>query len=105
LGVAKGKVTAAGPGRAEFPVRISSKTVFEVKDSRLGIGVFSRPLLEPEARRLRHAWEMEALPGFEDFLVDAKRVSFVAAPERVPEAWDAIDRALAKVSERVKKAS
>lgn len=79
--------------------------MFEVKDSRLGIAVFSRPLLDGEARRFRQAWEMTALPGFEDVLVDAKRVSFVAPPEKVADAWEAIDRALATAAEKVKKAS
>ena len=32
------------------------------------------------------------MPGFEDFQVDTSRVSFVASPERVPEAWRSIDR-------------
>jgi hypothetical protein len=85
--------------------RVDSKSVFEVNDSRLGIGVFNRPLVDQEARRFRSAWEIEAMPGFEDFQVDASRVSFVARPERVAEAWEAIDRLLATSSEAVKKAS
>jgi hypothetical protein len=86
-------------------VRIESKSVFEVNDSRLGIGTFNRPLLDQEARSFRKAWEMEALPGFEDFQVEAKRVSFVARPESVGAAWEAIDRLLGASSGRVKKAS
>ena len=89
----------------KYPAKISTKAVFEVDDSRLGIGGFSRPLLDAEARRFRKAWEMEALPGFEDFQVDAKRVSFVARPEAVQEAWNSINRALARATEPVKKAS
>ena len=86
-------------------VRLESKSVFEVNDSRLGIGSFSRPLLDSEARSLRKAWEMEAMPGFDDFKVEAKRVSFVARPESVGPAWETIDRLLARTSEAVKKAS
>jgi hypothetical protein len=86
-------------------VRLDSKSVFEVNDSRLGIGVFSRPLLDHEARRFRKAWEMEAMPGFEDFQVEPKRVSFVARPERVADAWQAIDRMLISAQENVKKAA
>jgi hypothetical protein len=85
------------------PLRVESKSVFEVNDSRLGIGVLNRSLLDREARRFRKAWEMEALPGFEDFQVDANRVSFVAKPDQVPRAWEAIDRLLATSSEAVKK--
>ena len=90
---------------AARPVRIDSKSVFEVKNSRLGIGVFSRPLLHQEARRFRQAWEMEAMPGFEDFQLDPGRVSFVASPERVAAAWEAIDRLLVDATEKVRKAS
>jgi hypothetical protein len=86
-------------------VRISTKSVFEVDRSRLGIGVFNRPLLDAECRSFRKAWEMEAMPGFEDFQVDRERVSFVASPEKVPEAWNRIDSVLAAATERVKKAS
>jgi hypothetical protein len=86
------------------PVRIDSKSVFEVNASRLGIGTFNRPLLDQEARRFRQAWEMEAMPGFEDFEVDSSRVSFVARPEQVASAWETIDRLLAAATQ-VKKAS
>ena len=86
-------------------VKITAKSVFEVDQSRLGIGVFNRPLLDAECRSFRKAWEMEAMPGFEDFQVDKERVSFVATPEKVPEAWDRIDSLLASATERVKKAS
>ena len=48
---------------------------------------------------------MEAMPGFEDFQVDCERVSFIATPERVPEAWGRIDSLLASATENVKKAS
>lgn len=86
-------------------VKISAKSVFEVDNSRLGIGVFSRPLLDHEARSFKRAWEREALPGFEDFQLDAKRVSFVAGPDGVGEAWSAIGRVLATTTERIEKAS
>ena len=87
------------------PVKLTEKSVFEVNHSRLGIGVFSRPLLDAECRNFRKAWEMEALPGFEDFQLDKSRVSFVASPERVPEAWSRIDSLLASATENGKKVS
>ena len=87
------------------PVKLTAKSVFEVNHSRLAIGVFSRPLLDMECRNFRKAWEMEAMPGFEDFQLDKSRVSFVASPERVPEAWSRIDSLLASATENVKKAS
>ncbi|MGH9315958.1 MAG: hypothetical protein ACRD1P_02465 [Thermoanaerobaculia bacterium] len=87
------------------PIRISSKSVFEVDRSRLAIGVFNRQLLDAECRNLRRAWETQALPGFEDFQVDKNRVSFVARPEDVSAAWSSIDRLLASATENVKKAS
>ena len=87
------------------PVRIDSRSVFEVERSRLGIGVFSRPLLDSEARNFRRAWEKDPMPGFEQFELDRKRISFVAPPENVPVAWSAIDRLLAAATEKVKKAS
>jgi len=86
-------------------VKVTAKSVFEVDSSRLAIGTFSRPLLDDETRRFRRTWESEALPGFEDFQLDAKRVSFVTRPEGVTGAWRAIDRVLADVTENVRKAS
>ncbi len=91
--------------QARKPVKLTAKSVFEVNHSRLGIGVFSRPLLDAECRNFRKAWEMEAMPGFEDFQLDKSRVSFVASPERVPDAWNRIDTLLASATENVKKAS
>lgn len=93
------------PSEGKRPAKVSSKSVFEVDNSRLGIGAFSRPLLDHEARSFKRAWEMEALPGFEDFQLDAKRVSFVSKPEGVANAWKAIDRLLAFATEPVRKAS
>ena len=87
------------------PVRVDSKSVFEVDKSRLGIGVFSRPLLDSEARKFRQAWEKDPMPGFHQFELDGKRISFVAPPENVSVAWSAIDRLLAAATENVKKAS
>jgi hypothetical protein len=87
------------------PVRIDTKAVFEVNDARLGIGTFSRPLLDHEARSFRKAWEMEAMPGFSDFEVGSGRVSFVARPETVAPAWEVIDRLLAAATRKIKKAS
>lgn len=89
----------------EKPVKISAKSVFEVNRSRLGIGVFSRPLLDHEARRFRRAWEKDPMPGFEQFEIDKTRISFVAPPENVPVAWESIDRLLASATERAQKAS
>jgi len=86
-------------------VQVAARSVFEVDHSRLAIGTFSRPLLDDEARRFKKAWESEAMPGFEDFQVDAKRVSFVTRPEGVTGAWRAIDRVLAGATEDVRKAS
>ena len=86
-------------------VKVAARSVFEVDSSRLAIGTFSRPLLDDEARRFRRTWESEALPGFEDFQVDAKRVSFVTRPESVTGAWREIDRVLAQATENVRKAS
>lgn len=87
------------------PVRIEAKSVFEVDNSRLGIGVFNRRLLDTECRKFRKAWEMEPLPGFEEYELDKERISFVAPPENVPVAWKSIDRLLAFATEDVKKAS
>jgi hypothetical protein len=92
-------------GQARKPVKLTAKSVFEVNHSRLGIGVFSRPLLDAECRNFRKAWEMEAMPGFEDFQLDKSRVSFVASPESVPDAWNRIDTLLASATQNVKKAS
>ena len=96
--------------KLQFPerpaaVRLESKSVFDVNDSRLAIGTFSRPLLDAEARSFKRAWEMEAMPGFDDFQVESKRVSFLARPEQVGKAWEAIDRLLAGTAEKIKKAS
>ena len=90
---------------ALFPPRIREKSVFEVDHSRLGIGTFSRPLLDHEARNFRKAWESDPMPGFAEFELGRERISFVAPPENVAIAWNAIDRLLASVTEPVKKAS
>lgn len=88
------------------PVRVSVRSVFDVDQSRLGIGVFSRPLLDDEARKFRKAWEMEAIPGLEEVQVEAKRVSFVADEDQVSDAWSKIDRTLARATEQsLRKAS
>src|SRR6266581_4758761 len=90
-------------GEIKRPVKLTAKSVFEVDHSRLGIGVFSRPLLDAECRRFRKAWEIAPMPGFEDFQVDRERVSFVATKESVPEGWNRIDNLLASATEGVKK--
>lgn len=85
--------------------KIAARAVFDVNNSRLGIGAFTRPLLDHEARSFKRAWEMEALPGFEDFQLDTQRVSFVSKPEGVANAWKAIDRLLAFATQGVRRAS
>jgi hypothetical protein len=87
------------------PLRINTKSVFEVDNSRLAIGVFNRPLLDHERRNFQKAWEMDPMPGFDEFQIDKERISFVAPPENVPVAWKSIDRLLASATENVKKAS
>jgi hypothetical protein len=84
--------------RSVRPARVSFRSVFEVEGSRLGIGVFNRPLLDEECRSLRAAWERAALPGLEDFEVSRKQVSFLAAPPGIEAAWRSIDEALASPS-------
>ena len=88
-----------------MPVRIDTKSVFEVDRSRLAIGVFNRPLLDHERCNFQKAWEIDPMPGFVDFQIDKERISFVAPPENVPVAWKSIDRLLATATENVKKAS
>jgi hypothetical protein len=90
---------------ARKSVRVAAKAVFEIDNSRLGIGSFSRPLLDDEARRFKKAWESEALPDFEDFQVNTKRISFMTRPEDVTEAWREIDQLLARATVDVRKAS
>ena len=92
-------------GEARKPARVAAKSVFEVDRSRLGIGVFSRPLLDTECRRFLKSFEAAPMPGFEDFEVDRERVSFVAKADTLPEAWNRIDYLLAAATESVKKAS
>ena len=80
--------------------RVSFRSVFPVADGRLAIGSFNRPLLEPECRRLRSAWERSRLPGVEDFEVTPKQVSFVTPAGAVDATWRSIDRLLANPSLR-----
>ena len=87
------------------PPRVREKSVFEVDDSRLGIGTFTRPLLDHEARNFRKAWESDPMPGFHEFELGRERISFVAPPENVGIAWKSIERILAAVTEPVQKAS
>jgi hypothetical protein len=92
-----------GTKTAAVPAKIASKSVFEVDSSRLGIGVFSRPLLDREMRRFRAAWE-ESLPiGMEASEVDSQRISFVAHPDGVPAAWDRIDSLLMAATGKARK--
>lgn len=87
--------TRMGTKTAAIPAKIGAKSVFEVDGSRLGIGVFDRPLLDREMRRFRAAWEESLPPGLEAYEVGEKRISFVGQPEAVPVAWDKIDSLLA----------
>jgi hypothetical protein len=87
-------MTRMGTKTTEIPAKLAAKSVFDVDSARLGIGVFSRPLLDREMRRFRAAWE-ESLPvGLEASEVDKQRISFVAHPDGVPAAWDRIDSLL-----------
>jgi hypothetical protein len=87
-------ITRMGTKSTSIPAKLAAKSVFDLDSSRLGIGVFSRPLLDREMRRFRAAWE-ESLPvGLEASEVDPQRISFVAHPDGVPAAWDRIDSLL-----------
>lgn len=90
--------TRMGTKSAGNPVKLSAKSVFEVDSSRLGIGVFDRPLLDDEVRRFRAAWEKKAPAGFEDYELDPQRISFVSKPDAFPAAWDRIDAVLARAT-------
>ena len=89
---------------ARTPPSIREKSVFEGDESRLAIGVFSRPLLEVEARGFEQAWARDPMPGFAEFELGRERISFVTPPENVPIAWKAINRFLARASEDVRRA-
>ena len=80
--------------------QVSFRSVFPVRDTRLAIGKFNRPLLEQECRQLRNAWERSRLPGVEDFEVTPKQVSFIAPEPTVDPTWRSIDRLLATHSLR-----
>jgi hypothetical protein len=100
------KLEAAKAGEPLSPaLKVEQKSVFEVKDARLAIGRFSRPLLPAEARNFRRAWELDPMPGFGEFELGKERISFVTPPENVPIAWKSIDRLLAFATESVRKAS
>jgi hypothetical protein len=77
------------------PAHVSFRSVFEVDGSRLGIGVFNRPLLDEEYRSLRRAWERSGLPGLEDFEINRKQVSFLTQSPALDAAWRSIDQVLA----------
>ena len=104
VGVKVAKTTGVWASKkAEIPARVVAKQVFEVDSGRLGIGVFSRPLLDKEMRRFRAAWEARPSVGMEACEVDPQRVSFVAHPDGVPGAWDRIDSLLAAATGKAKK--
>jgi hypothetical protein len=87
---------------AGMPVkaRVSHRSVFPVRGTRLAIGHFNRPLLEQECRTLQSAWEQSSLPGVEDFEVTPKQVAFVTPALSVDATWRSIDRLLATPSLR-----
>jgi hypothetical protein len=87
------------------PPSIREKSVFEVDDSRLAIGVFSRPLLDVEAHSFQQAWARDPMPGFAEFELGRERISFVTPPENVSIAWKAIDRFLACATDNVRRVS
>ena len=98
-GKAMKMTTRMGTKSVGNPAKLSAKSVFEVDSSRLGIGVFNRPLLDDEVRRFRAAWEKKAPAGlFEDYELEPERISFVSKPEAFPAAWDRIDAALARAT-------
>jgi hypothetical protein len=82
------------------PAHVSFRSVFDVDGSRLGIGVFNRPLLDEEYRSLRKAWERSGLPGLVDFEINRKQVSFLTQPVTLEAAWRSIDRILATPTDR-----
>jgi len=88
----------------ENPAKIVVKQVFEVANGRLGIGVYSRPLLEKEMRRFRAAWEVSPPAGMEASEIDPRRISFVAHPDGLPAAWDRINSLLAAATGKSGKA-
>jgi hypothetical protein len=80
------------------PAHVSFRSVFEVDGSRLGIGVFNRPLLDEECRTIVNAWNRSPVAGILDFEVSRKQVSFLTAPVRIAAAWRSIDQLLANHS-------
>ena len=80
------------------PAHVSFKSVFEVDGSRLGIGVFNRPLLDEECRSIQNAWDRSPAAGILDLEVNRKQVSFLTAPVRIAAAWHSIDQLLANSS-------
>ncbi len=86
-----------GTTKSKSP-RVVSKSVFDVRGSRLGIGVFDRPLLDDECRTLKQAWEHATLPGVVDLEVNRRQVSFLAGPRSIDSAWRSIDEVLATSS-------
>ena len=80
------------------PAHVSFRSVFEVDGTRLGIGVFNRPLLDEEFRSIRSAWDRSPVAGVLDFEVSRKQVSFLTAPVRIAAAWRSIDQLLANSS-------
>jgi hypothetical protein len=80
------------------PAHVSFRSVFEVDGSRLGIGVFNRPLLDDEFRTIRNAWDRSPVAGILDFEVSRKQISFLTEPVRIDAAWRSIDQLLANSS-------
>jgi hypothetical protein len=97
------KMLSEGRKMLGIAAKITAKSVFEVDDTRLGIGVFNRPLLDDEVRRFRAAWEKAAPAGLEEYELEPRRISFFSEPESMPAAWDRINALLARTTTPSKK--
>jgi hypothetical protein len=75
--------------------RVSHRSVFDVRGSRLAIGHFERPLANDERLVLKAAWERSRLPGVDDFEVSDRQVSFLAKAPGVDAVWASIESLLA----------
>src|SRR2546429_9809949 len=80
--------TRMGPKPTDIPARIGEKSGFEVASGRLGIAVFSRPLLEKEMRRLRGDREAGGPPGVGGPEANRPRASFAVLTVWWPSARD-----------------
>ena len=92
-------------GQARKPVKLTAKSVFEVDGSRLGIGVFNRPLARRRVPQFPQAWEMEACRASRTSRWTRSGSPSSRARRGCPTAWNRIDSLLAAATENVKKAS